>query len=115
MILEFLGGVTIPVGVNMSLAIYGMHHDPDYFPDPEKFDPERFNPYNVGKVNPFSYIPFSAGGRNCIGQKFAMLDLKASVAKVIMNFRLSTKHEIILQSDVIMKTSNGIYVTVEER
>ncbi|CAD7091457.1 unnamed protein product [Hermetia illucens] len=110
-----IGGVTVPVGVNMSLAIYGMHHDPDYFPDPEKFDPERFNPYNVGKVNPFSYIPFSAGGRNCIGQKFAMLDLKASVAKVIMNFRLSTKHEIILQSDVIMKTSNGIYVTVEER
>lgn len=92
-----------------------MHHDPRNFPDPENFDPERFNTSGTQNKRTFAYIPFSAGGRNCIGQKFAMLDLKACIAKVIMNFRLLPGPEIILQGDLILKSSNGIRVGLEER
>lgn len=67
-----------------------MGRNADLFPDPEAFWPERFNvETTTDKTNPFSYIPFSAGPRNCIGQKFAMLELKSVLAKVLRHFEIS--------------------------
>ncbi|XP_037918771.1 probable cytochrome P450 4d14 [Hermetia illucens] len=109
-----IGGITVPAGVNLVLSIYRMQHDPDYYPNPEKFDPERFSSQSDNKRT-FAYIPFSAGGRNCIGQKFALLDLKTVIAKVIMNFKLLPGPEVILQGDLILKTSNGIHIRFEQR
>jgi cytochrome P450 family 4 len=63
-----IGGVMVPAGVSITLMIYAVHHNPDVFPDPEKFEPERFiDDYELRK-NPYEYIPFSAGPRNCIGE-----------------------------------------------
>jgi cytochrome P450 family 4 len=55
----------IPKGVNLVLFIYSLHRNPEYFPEPERFDPNRFERYD-GSL-PYAYIPFSAGSRNCIG------------------------------------------------
>lgn len=65
----FLDGYTIPAGVEISFFTYLIHRNEKYFPNPEKFDPNRFLPENCAKRHPFSYIPFSAGPRNCIGKK----------------------------------------------
>lgn len=49
------------------IPIYGLHHDENYFPNPEKFDPERFSDENRNDIQPGTYIPFGTGPRNCIG------------------------------------------------
>lgn len=55
-------------GVTFWIPIYGIHHDPNYFPEPEKFDPERFSDENKHNIVPGTYMPFGVGPRNCIGK-----------------------------------------------
>jgi cytochrome P450 family 9 len=50
------------------IPIYALHHDPHYFPDPEKFDPERFSDENKQKMKNCTYMPFGSGPGNCIGK-----------------------------------------------
>ncbi len=68
--LFIIGGQTIRKGATVFILIYGIHHDANVYPNPEKFDPERFanNSLISNQRSPFAYIPFSAGSRNCIGK-----------------------------------------------
>ncbi|XP_072397906.1 cytochrome P450 9e2-like [Diabrotica undecimpunctata] len=77
---------------------YAIHRDPQYYPDPEKFDPERFNDENKAKIQPYSYIPFGVGPRNCIGSRFAILETKIVFFHLLSNYKLepSTKTAIPL-------------------
>jgi cytochrome P450 family 9 len=59
---------TIDKGQYVVVSVYGMHHDPQYWPDPHKFDPERFNEENKRNIVSGTYIPFGIGPRNCIGK-----------------------------------------------
>jgi len=57
----------IKKGTHVAVPIYAIHHDPDLYPDPDKFDPERFSAENKAARHPFAYMPFGMGPRNCIG------------------------------------------------
>ncbi|KAK0080035.1 hypothetical protein PV326_008408, partial [Microctonus aethiopoides] len=83
-----LSNYFIPVGTAIVIHIYDLHRDPNFWPDPDRYDPDRFLPERIQGRHPFSYIPFSGGPRNCIGQKFAMMELKAMVGHLIHNFYL---------------------------
>ncbi|GLH05336.1 Cytochrome P450 4C1, partial [Gryllus bimaculatus] len=102
--------LTIPAGTTLFLNFYLLHRDPEVFPDYESFDPERFTPEQTVRRNPFSYLPFSAGSRNCIGQRFAMLELKSIMAKLVWNFRIlpDPNYEPELVWELILKSQNGI-------
>lgn len=58
----------IEKGSNIIFPVYGMHRDPKYYPNPEKFDPERFSDENKHNITPGTYAPFGLGPRNCIGK-----------------------------------------------
>jgi cytochrome P450 family 6 len=60
-------GFTLDKGVSVIVPISGLHYDPEYYPDPEKYDPERFSDENKKNINPYTYLPFGEGPRNCIG------------------------------------------------
>ncbi|XP_018059207.1 PREDICTED: cytochrome P450 4C1-like [Atta colombica] len=80
----------IPAGTVLHININGVHTDPNFWPNPEVFDPDRFLPERIRNRHPYSYIPFSAGSRNCIGQRYAMLQMKMMVASLIHNFYLES-------------------------
>ncbi|KAF2895443.1 hypothetical protein ILUMI_10730, partial [Ignelater luminosus] len=111
-------GVIIPKNVGIGFNAYALHRSPNVYPDPDKFDPERFTAENQAKRSPYAYIPFSAGPRNCIGQRFAMLDMKSVVSKLLKHYELLPsipQREPTLAAETILKSSTGINIRLKPR
>ncbi|KAL0132779.1 hypothetical protein PUN28_000481 [Cardiocondyla obscurior] len=85
-----LGNCIIPKDTAILCSILLMQRNPKIWPDPMKFDPDRFLPENSKLRNPYAYIPFSAGPRNCIGQKFAILEAKIILCAILRKWRVKS-------------------------
>ncbi|XP_042369093.1 cytochrome P450 4F3 [Plectropomus leopardus] len=83
------GGRTVPKGAITLISIYGTHHNPAVWTDPHEYQPQRFDPANAQEHSSHAFIPFSSGPRNCIGQKFALAELRVVVALTLLRFRLT--------------------------
>lgn len=70
------------------IPVHGIHHDPKYYPEPEKFDPERFSDENKHNIHPYTYLSFGSGPRNCIGSRFALMECKTLLFFLLLNFEL---------------------------
>jgi cytochrome P450 len=80
-------GLVLDPETEIQIPVYAIHHNPEYYPDPETFDPKRFLPQNRDQIKPFTYLPFGAGPRNCIGLQFALLEAKLVITRVLTRFR----------------------------
>ncbi|XP_053996984.1 cytochrome P450 9e2-like [Hylaeus anthracinus] len=100
--------------------VYAIHHDPNYFPDPEKFDPERFSRKNIDSIQPYTYMPFGFGPRKCIGNRFALMETKILIAHLLHRFRLhpteKTKHPVTFsKAHFSLLSDDGFWVGLEKR
>ncbi|XP_058832973.1 probable cytochrome P450 9f2 [Topomyia yanbarensis] len=99
---------TIDKGTCVWFPIYAIHHDPQYYPNPEEFDPERFNDANRANINMSTYLPFGIGPRNCIGSRFALMEMKAITYKLLLSFSIERTE----QTEVPLKIGKGLVPTV---
>ena len=106
-----LGGYQIPEGTDCTIWIFSVHRDERYYPEPEKFDPDRFTQENSKDRPAYAYIPFSAGRRNCIGQRFAMMELKVLLTNILRKFEfksVKTSDQLEPVNELVLKPSHGI-------
>ncbi|KAK1342575.1 hypothetical protein QTO34_015341 [Cnephaeus nilssonii] len=107
-------GRVIPKGVTCLISIFGTHHNPSVWPDPEVYNPFRFEPEKIQERSPLAFIPFSAGPRNCIGQTFAMSEMKVVLALTLLRFRvLCDEAEPRRKPELILRAEGGLWLRVE--
>ncbi|CAL8325642.1 unnamed protein product [Merluccius merluccius] len=88
-----VNGVTIPKGTAIVVPVYTLHRDPALWPEPEVFRPERFSKENRDNIDPYSFMPFGVGPRNCVGMRFALMMMKLCVVEILQNFSFVTCKE----------------------
>ncbi|ELT89566.1 hypothetical protein CAPTEDRAFT_162759 [Capitella teleta] len=113
-----IGGFDVPKGATAIVITSALHRNPAHFENPNEFIPDRWLPQNSGKRHPFAYVPFSAGLRNCIGQKFAMIEEKVLLANILRRFNmksLQTTEELRPMGEIILRPQEGIFVELSRR
>uniref|UniRef100_A0A4W6CPR9 Cytochrome P450 3A n=1 Tax=Lates calcarifer TaxID=8187 RepID=A0A4W6CPR9_LATCA len=91
-----INGLVIPKDMVVMVPTWPLHRDPDLWPEPEAFKPERYN------IDPYTYMPFGAGPRNCIGMRFALVMMKLAVVETLQRYSFSVckETEIPLEMDI---------------
>ncbi|CAG9827672.1 unnamed protein product [Diabrotica balteata] len=103
--------ITIKKGMSILMPVYPIHRDSKYYPDPDKFDPERFSDENKSKINPYTYLPFGLGPRNCIASRFALLEIKVVFFYLLKDFEIipveKSQIPLVISKENFNLTSEG--------
>lgn len=115
--LEPFTDFTIPQGMPVYIPIYAMQRDEKYFPNPLLFDPDRFSPENINQIQPFTFLPFGIGNRNCIGERFGLMQVKMGLVRILKDFRLEktaqTPETIVLDKKaMLVKADKGLFLNL---
>ncbi|XP_036035308.1 cytochrome P450 4X1 isoform X1 [Onychomys torridus] len=109
-------GHSLPAGMTVVLSLWGLHHNPAVWKDPKVFDPLRFTKENSDQRHPCAFLPFSSGPRNCIGQQFAMLELKVAIALILLRFQVAPDltRPPAFSSHIVLRPKHGIYLHLKK-
>ncbi|CAL8148672.1 unnamed protein product [Orchesella dallaii] len=116
--LELEPGLVLPSNTILTIFPQGMHMNPEYFPEPEKFKPERFSIEEVKARHPFAYIPFAAGPRMCLGYKFAMMEMLILTARILRHFVVSSNdswENLVFLPNITLKLKKPIHFRFQKR
>jgi len=108
-------GQIMPRGTTFMIGIWETHHNPYEWNQPHIIKPRRFLKKENLKINQF--IPFSAGGRKCIGYKYALVQIRTVLTRIIEDYRIYTDmdHETELTRIMTLNPSNGVKIRIEKR
>jgi len=112
------GKYTARKGTTLSICIIGLNQNENVYPNPTKFDPERFNAQNSKDRHPYAYVPFSAGARNCIGQKFALLEEKTAMVYLLRRFQWKSTTPLTeegMTGDLVLRNSSALGISFSSR
>nr|AGI03845.1 cytochrome P450 6BQ9 [Tribolium castaneum] len=106
-------------GTSVAIPVLAIHTDPEYYPNPEKFDPEHFSEENIKSRPGFTWLPFGDGPRICIGMRFGMMQSKVGLATILKNYKikLNNKTEFPIKVDpknFITTAKGGVWLDVEK-
>ncbi|XP_011172781.1 cytochrome P450 9e2 [Solenopsis invicta] len=113
--------LTVKKGHGIWIPVYGLHHDPQYFEEPEKFDPERFlGERKKHSLNSGAYLPFGLGPRMCIGNRFALLETKVLLFQLLARCDLNPCEKTpipikIAKDGFILRPEGGFWLNVTPR
>lgn len=110
----------IKENLNVVIPVYSLHYDPQYYPEPQRFDPDRFNDENRSKIVPGTYLPFGDGPRICIGMRFAIMEAKAALTVILKNYTVhptsKTQIPLVLEKNAfILRPEKGIHLKFQKR
>ncbi|KAF2903666.1 hypothetical protein ILUMI_02507 [Ignelater luminosus] len=110
----------IESGTECMIPAFAIHRDSRYFPNPNKFDPERFSDENKSRIQPFTYFPFGIGPRICIGNRFALLEIKTGIFYLLTRFKLVPVEKtsipfVIDKSSIVLRHEHGYWLGLKRR
>src|ERR1700758_5238727 len=114
---DVLGGYDIPAGTNVLLPLYLLHRDGRFWKDPDRFWPERFAPEHEAERPRFSYMPFAAGPRHCIGETFALYEMLMHLYRGARRYRRPYVPDkpLELEAQINLRTLYPLYMRLERR
>lgn len=112
-----IGPYKLPAGTYVFFSQYIIQRNPDFFPDPLRFDPERFTPERKAGRSRFAYFPFGGGSRQCIGESFAWMEAVLSLVTLAQRWRLRLVpgQKIDVQPKITLRPKYPIRVVPELR
>ncbi|CAG2173908.1 unnamed protein product, partial [Oppiella nova] len=112
-------GVTLKKDQMIEIPVYPIHRSEKYYENPDEFKPERFLPENRHKLIPYTYFPFGTGPRNCLGMRFALMEVKLAISHIVMRYRFKRcpKTEVPIEYFNLtpMLTAKSITLGIEKR
>ena len=110
-------GTKIEKGDVVAPYIFGAHHNPNTWDNPNEFKPERFEKSRAKEKHAYSYFPFGGGPRLCIGQQFALIEMQLIAYHLYkrFDFEVLPNQKIEMQPLVTLRPRNGIKMNIEKR
>jgi cytochrome P450 len=113
-----VGGYFVPRRSFVFISPYVMHHNPEWFAEPDVFRPERFQPASEKAIPQLAYVPFGAGAHNCVGKRLAMLEGPTALATLLQHCRLELPDpppKVELVADMTLHPKGGLRLRLAPR
>ncbi|XP_053403357.1 cytochrome P450 3A13-like [Mercenaria mercenaria] len=113
-------GLKLLKGEDVTFSTHALHRNPLFWSEPDRFDPERFASHSKDAIVPYSFIPFGAGPRNCVGMKLALAEVKMAIVRLLQHSRIERSPNFSVPPEIttkggILRPKDGLFVKVVRR